>query len=372
MRIFYSLYIHLQKKIILARTLRIKETILYSDLNEISKCWRFFSLLGGFILKNNKNEPLILSALGYVIVAVFFLSFVGIYIFSNIVNLSMGWSEIPPALTLVLSLICSTPLFLPLLWGRLTKLRFFEFEIALSDVAKEVSQSLPNELKDSKRLQLGASLTPEIIDQIKNALRTSATAELVEVNLGYGRTWLATRLYLLANICIDYTDTKQFILLEHADGLERSFLGMIPPKVIKRLLAAEYPVLERAYREAGLQLSAFRNERNTSSSEELEWIVQNFGNYLQQLASGEEGELKSPGTKEWVTKELLIKHFSFDNFAQSVEWDNTSITPLLLYRIVKNPFQYVPLTQNRLLIKIVDRFELSTKIADLFLKQRLD
>lgn len=322
-------------------------------------------------MKNNEKEPLVLSLLGYVIVAVFFLVFVGIYVVSNIVNLSLGWAEIPPTLTLVISLICSTPLFLPLLWGRLTKLRFFEFEISLSDVAKEVSQSLPNELKDSKRLQLGTSLTPEIIGQIKNALRTSATAELVEVNLGYGRTWLATRLYLLANICTDYTDTKQFIFLEHADGLERSFLGMIPPKVIKSLLASEYPVLERAYREAALQLSALRSENDTSPSDELEWIVQNFGNYLQQLAPGEEGELRTPGTKEWVTKESLIKHLSFDSFSQSVEWDSTSITPLLLYQIVKNPFQYVPLTQSRLLIKIVDQCELSTKIADLFLKQRL-
>lgn len=323
-------------------------------------------------MKDNKNEPLVLSALGYVIVAVFILSFVGIYVISNLVKLSWGWEEIPPTLTFVISLICSTPLFLPLLWGRLTKLRFFEFEISLADVAKEVSQSLPNELKDSKRLQLGTSLTPEIIGQIKNALRTSATAELVEVNLGYGRTWLATRLYLLASVCVDYTDTKQFIFLEHADGIERSFLGMIPPKVVKSFLADEYPVLEHAYREAGLQLTALRNGKNSPSLDELEWIVQNFGNFLQQLAPGEEGELRSPGSKEWVSKELLIKRLSFDSFAQSVEWNTTSITPLLLYRIVKNPFQYVPLTQNRLLIKIVDRFELSTKIADVFLKQRLE
>ncbi|MBW7943295.1 MAG: hypothetical protein H3C64_13145 [Candidatus Kuenenia stuttgartiensis] len=275
-------------------------------------------------------------------------------------------------MALVMSLICSTPLFLPLLWGRLTKLRFFEFEISLADVAKEVSQSLPNELKDSKRLQLGASLTPEVIGQIKNALRTSATAELVEVNLGYGRTWLATRLYLLASVCVDYTDTKQFIFLEHADGIERSFLGMLPPKVVKSLLADEYPVLERAYREAGIQLAALRNEKNSASLDELEWVIQNYGNFLQQLAPGEEGELRSPGNKEWVSKELLIRRLSFDSFALSVEWNTTSITPLLLYRIVKNPFQYVPLTQNRLLIKIVDRFELSTRIADVFLKQRLE
>jgi len=322
-------------------------------------------------MKNNKNEPLVLSALGYVIVAVFILSFVGIYIIGNLVNLSLGWAEIPPTLTLVISLICSTPLFLPLLWGRLTKLRFFEFEISLSDVAKEISQSLPNELKDSKRLQLGTSLTPESIEQIKNALRTSTTAELVEVNLGYGRTWLVTRLYLLASICVDYTETKQLIFLEHADKVERSFLGMIPPKIVKNFLAVDFPVLERAYREAGLQIVAHRNENKLTQLDELEWIVQNFGNYLQQFAPGEEGELKSAGNKEWVNKELLVNHISFDSFAQSVEWDTTSITPLLLYRILKNPFQYVPLTQGKLLIKIVDRFELSSRIADVLLKQRL-
>ncbi len=191
------------------------------------------------------------------------------------------------------------------------------------------------------------------------------------MNLGYGRTWLVTRLYLLASICVDFTETKQLIFLEHADKIERSFLGIIPPKIVKNLLATDFPVLERAYREAGLQMFTFRNEKNISRLDELEWIVQNFGNYLQQLAPGEEGELKSAGTKEWVSKELLVNHVSFDNFAQSVEWDTTSVTPLLLYRILKNPFQHVPLTQGKLLIKIVDRFELSSRIADVLLKQRL-
>ena len=237
--------------------------------------------------QKSKKEPYLSTGLSFIVIFVFFLAFILIYILSNIANLSLGWFEIPPTLTLVLSLLCSLPLVIPFIWGRLTKLKFFEFEMSLSDVTAEISQTLPNELKDSKRLQLGSTLAPEVLNQVVNALKSSISSELIEVNLGYGRTWLVTRLYLLATLSDDYTEIRHVIFLENFDGRDRSYIGMAPPKTVRKCLASQYPILEKAYREAYLQCFSDR-EKAASPIDELEWIVQNFSTILQNLTPGDE------------------------------------------------------------------------------------
>lgn len=325
-------------------------------------------------MRKNNKDSLTLSLLSYVIVAVFLFAFIFFYVLSNIVKHSLGWDEISGPLILVISLICVTPLFIPIVWGRLTKIRLFEFEVGLSEATAEISQNLPNELKDAKRMQLGTTLAPEIVNQLTNVIRSSAAAELVEVNLGYGRTWVATRLYFLASLCVDYTEIKHIVFIETSEGIERVFIGMAPPRVVKRILELEYPILEQAYKDASLRSTSLGDESSRiSDTEEINSIVQNFGNYLHQFSSGDEGELKSPGVKEWVTKSLLLKHISFDKYGQSIEWESgASISPILLYRIIKASSQYIPLIQNKQLTKIVDRFELSIKIADFAIKQHFE
>ena len=319
-------------------------------------------------MKNIQKEPLVLSVIGYVFILVFFIAFIFLYVFSSI-SISWGWIEIPPVLSFIVSLLCALPILIPFIWSRLTKLRLFDFEISLSDISASINQALPNELKDSKRIQLAGTLAPDVVYQIINSIKSSSSSEIVEVNIGYGKIWLVTRLYLLATIADDYTDIKQITFLENFEGQDRSYIGMAPPKIVRKILALNYPVLEKAYRELRTQSVIYENSH--SVEDEMKWMVQNFGLFLQKHSPGDESELIMSGSKEWVTKDLLSESIWFDKYSQKIIWTDGIVNTILLYRIMKCTAPYVALIEDRELKRIVDRFDLALHIADSFLTEKI-
>jgi len=176
------------------------------------------------------THPLVMVLMGSLVIMVFLISFAILYIIANLVHSYFGWYEIPSSLIFIVALLCSIPITIPF-WGeRLTKVKLFEFEIALSESTTNISQALPNELKDTSRLQLGSSLAPDIARQIHHALKNTEREELVEVDIGHGGNWLVTRLYLLAALAENFTDIKQFVVLGNHENKERCFFGFILPK----------------------------------------------------------------------------------------------------------------------------------------------
>jgi len=80
--------------------------------------------------------------------------------------------------------------------------------------------------------------------------------------------------------------------------------------------------------------------------------------------------------KSWVTKQSLKQWLGQDLITRSVECKGVECEslhppPSLLYNIMKCPFPYVALVQNRQLIRVVNRHELAVVVADNSLQQQL-
>ena len=109
---------------------------------------------------------------------------------------------------------------------------------------------LPETLRDVSGLQLGSSLEGEIAEQISRAISDLERAEVFIVDLGIGKSWWSTRLYLLAALTADFTKAKQLVFVQN----ER-FIGMSSPYTIRKILAKVHPEVEIAYYPAALLYS---------------------------------------------------------------------------------------------------------------------
>lgn len=321
--------------------------------------------------KKSITRPLLMVVMGFLVMIFFLISFVILYIIANLVHSSFGWYEISPTLIFIVALLCSLPITIPFWGDRLTKVKLFEFEVALSESTTSISQVLPNELKDIGRLQLGSSLAPDIIKQVRYALESTAREELVEVNLGNGQNWLATRLYLLAALAEGFTDIKRIVILENREGKERCFLGFVPPQTIRRALARRYPIIERAYVQAHQQYITTASKDVIDPIEEIESTVQNFGSALQLQSSGDEAELRHAGIREWVDGELLDNILNLHPQIQSVAWSGEPANPLIIYQILNCNGPFVALVHNQKLKRVVDRYELAIRISKTGLERQL-
>jgi hypothetical protein len=72
-------------------------------------------------------------------------------------------------------------------------------------------------------------------------------ADYAVIDLGHGREWLSSRLYIFALVLGEVRGLRAFVFLESASGNRRRFLGVATPANIQRGLSETYPWLEEAY-----------------------------------------------------------------------------------------------------------------------------
>lgn len=75
----------------------------------------------------------------------------------------------------------------------------------------------------------------------------SGPADYAVVNLGTGKEWLTSRLFIIAIIFAQVKGVRAFVFLETAQGVRRRFVGWAEPDRIRWALAKRCPWLEKAY-----------------------------------------------------------------------------------------------------------------------------
>jgi Domain of unknown function (DUF4062) len=215
----------------------------------------------------------------------------------------------------------------------------------LADNLAELEQPLP----------VGGSEISLIELKIQNAVQDAESRQVFEINLGDGKYWWSTRLYLLAALAVDFTKIRQFVFVD-ADGV---FIGMASPWVICHALLAVNQGLSMRYK---------ADEDSVLSPEE--GIILTARGFLESFKPGEETTLK-----EWVTKERL-KTWLGDNLSDSrvsVQSTGYRKTSLFLHQIIDCPAEFVAVvTTNRKLVGVVNRTKLAVSIAETELRRRLE
>jgi hypothetical protein len=222
----------------------------------------------------------------------------------------------------------------------------FQLTKEMGAAMRVAERALPKQLADTERVQFGSTLLPEIERKLMAAVAGAESAELLEVDLGRGRKWWSTRLYLLAALARDFADVRQIVFL----ASKRRFVGLASPAAVARAIAAIHPEMGDVYRPA-------QDARSTISK---------FSLNAQRLGPGGE-----KAASRWVSEELLRGWLGNDLATGRIEASVAPVTPLLVYRILDRSERFVPIVDGGALVGLVDRLDLATRAAKEVLGERL-
>lgn len=286
---------------------------------------------------------------------------------------------------LVIAAIAIMPLWLPLLWKRLARLKLGPLEFDLSEFGVKGSLALAEELVNVKSLPMGPSSIVPLVKKISNAISEAETSQVVEIHFGVGKLpWWSTRLYLLASLAKEYTGIIQFIFLEGSHDRDRLFVGSATPAAILQFLNLDNPELKEAYQKSKKEV----REKKMNEGE-LAWIDQNLVDQFKNEGAEEEKErqillaqialafvnqFKSEGGEE-KAKEIVNRQFLQRclPMIEGIEWHGGPSKTWLIYQIVSRYESFVSLIKpNGQLDIIVDRMKLAQQVAKASLRMQLD
>ncbi len=227
----------------------------------------------------------------YSVVVVFFLAYLIIALLQHFFSLSL----LPSTLALLFATLIALPLALTFIWERLTSVKVTNIlEINLKEYTTQPDTQLSVALEGIPRDQSIVDGIKAILESIQAAISEGITKELIEVNLGVGNSWWTTRLYLLAALAENYTETKLIVFKEG----EEHFVGMASPQNIRIALGNIFPDHATAYRNARSEALGRDPIKGSGGplllSDEAKKVSENYAAHL----GGE-------STRKPVTKQLL-------------------------------------------------------------------
>lgn len=287
--------------------------------------------------------PVLVVVAGYVLVAIFILTF---WIVKSISP------ELPLWAVFTLASITAAPPTLALVWERLVSVKVFGVEVLLSQA------TVPIEGKVSEALSSRQYFSGDqaIINQIQTTI-VKPEIELIEINLHEQPYWWSTRLYLLSALLGDYSQVRKLVFVE--GGEKRTYVGMVQPSILRESLSKEFPVFERKYNELRRRAADI-----ATLAEQVGVIVNQWSQ-----ASFKTGRrlVSEKDRMCFVTPALLSKWLAKSNFTLDtdyIEWSADPDSSLLANMVVRQRTEYVPLVKEGGLERVVNRFALATRIAE--------
>lgn len=90
-------------------------------------------------------------------------------------------------------------------------------------------------------------------------LTDERTGDYAEINLGTGREWLTSRLFIMAIVFARMKGIECFVFVETSGAVRKRFVGWAEPAKIRGAVAQRYLWLERAYADAYATVTSQRN-----------------------------------------------------------------------------------------------------------------
>jgi len=208
--------------------------------------------------------------------------------------------------------------------GRISKLGIGGFSIELAQVREFEHEwfgpGVVNLRKTGSSDDVNDSTARTFIEQIRH----TTPLDYAVVNLGGGKEWLTSRLYILSIILKRMRNTKAFVFVEKSGDVRRQYVGSATCEQVRWAFALRFNWLEQAFATAYGQIDDFsivsskgKLAKSDQPSDPLPAInlMQNFLNAIQTLpvpspADDEEWIVikKEPELKEhaaWLTASML-------------------------------------------------------------------
>lgn len=131
---------------------------------------------------------------------------------------------------------------------RARKLSVFEVSVELSTLP-ELHTSWSAGSVDVRQLS-SSQIFDSFSQTLFEELLKPTQADYAIVDLGDGKKWLTSRLFVFALILGEVRGLRAFVFVEQAGWIRRRFLGIATPANVRRSLGARYPWLEEAFARA--------------------------------------------------------------------------------------------------------------------------
>ncbi|HMJ92833.1 MAG TPA: hypothetical protein VK472_01905 [Allosphingosinicella sp.] len=153
-----------------------------------------------------------------------------------------------PVAALIIAALFRRPLsaLVTALGGRITKLSLFKVELELVP-AEAATAPLLDEIRNAA---IGAQIQ-DSGGMLLRHVQEGSPAHFAVVNLGAGREWLTSRLYIAAVMLERMRGVRAFVFLEDSPPVNRRFVALASVRQVRWALAQSYPWLEGAWLQAG-------------------------------------------------------------------------------------------------------------------------
>lgn len=153
---------------------------------------------------------------------------------------------------------------------RVTKLEFagVSLELAVAKPFVPEWSGSPNAL-DLRQKATAIQVQDSTARTFLTQLTDEGTGDYAEINLGTGKEWLTSRLFIMAVVFAQMKSIECFVFVETSGAVRKRFVGWAEPTRIRWALAKRYPWLEQAYADAYATVMSQRNAVIVSHSGRL-------------------------------------------------------------------------------------------------------
>jgi hypothetical protein len=140
--------------------------------------------------------------------------------------------------------------FVTALGTRVTKLSVFKVELELVPAATAASGPLLDDLRTATTSAAISDSSRTMLEQ----LQSQTPADFAEINLGTGKEWLTSRLYIAAVMLERMRAIQVLVFVERTQTSNRRIVAVVPVREFRWALARRYPWLEAAFFRAYIAL----------------------------------------------------------------------------------------------------------------------
>ncbi|MDO6439079.1 hypothetical protein Q4534_16785 [Cyclobacterium sp. 1_MG-2023] len=142
------------------------------------------------------------------------------------------------------------PALIKSLSGRLTGLSIAGISLDLAKAEAFSPNWVAQGALDLRQKAEAANVNDSTAGNFSTILETSGEVDYVIINLGRGKEWLASRLYIMSIIFENRKGIKGIVFLESTKGTRKKYIGWAEPQKVRWALANQFPWFEKAYSDA--------------------------------------------------------------------------------------------------------------------------
>lgn len=229
---------------------------------------------------------------------------------------SLAW----PVVVLLVGLAFWRPLssFINSLGGRISKVSVFKVELELASAKAPPATPLLDEIKSETYQAPVGDSSRQMLEQVQSTV----PADYTLIELGRGRDWLTTRLFIATVTMERMRGVQAFVFVEASETTERRFVAVVGARRLRWILAQRYPWLDSALVRAMAQIyqspmddpRTTLNRRITTDTGALEpWQAQQVVRFFLDAV-----QVRDPAAR--AAPEPLPGWLRFKDYDERAEW----------------------------------------------------